>query len=136
MGDVFSGQWWVKYFHEIYFPQTEILVNSLKKKILPAFLRIDVEADEYANEIFNNFMNGNSTRPFNPEYDDFESIYDYPFEVEAEFAEYAQEQAIEYYGLLEGARQTILNAYAIILHHLFEQQLFLFYRKRRRRSAK
>ncbi len=110
MGHITLG--WGDYFREIFVNQIEALAECLEKRLLPTFDRIEDEAKEISEKEFERL-----------------GLLGSPYLELDEIAEEAQEAAIEYYHTMDAARQGILNMFAASCYHLFEQQLFMFYRR-------
>lgn len=103
---------WADYFREIFLNQIEALAECLEERLLPTFDRIEDEAEEVSEKEFERL-----------------GLLGGPYLELDEIAEKAQEAGIEYYQTMDATRQGILNMFAAACYHLFEQQLFLFYRR-------
>lgn len=99
---------------ENYIRETEVYVSCCREKILPIFTQSHLE--EEANQIEKRKVERLS-KSFDPEIDD-----------ETENADRALDFAYSHYILMNKIKQGLLNLFAVGLYHLFEQQLFKFYR--------
>ena len=93
---------------QMYLPQLAALREAIFARILPPFDGIDEEAGEVEREAL-------------------ERLEEYAHEDSdpAMIAEAAQDAGLEHYELLTGTRQTVINAFAVAISHLFEQQRHL-----------
>ncbi len=92
----------------MFLPELAALRETVFARILPAFDGLESEAEAIQREALEQ-LNAKAT-----EYSDG-----------ADLAEAAFEAGLEHYTLMTGAQQTMLNALAIALSHLFEQQRHL-----------
>ena len=83
--------------------QLDALAVDGRARVMAGFSNIADEAEEYANRTFESYMQ--SVGEADP----------------GDFAEEARDQAVEYYGLLEELRQSMLNLLAVGVYHLYEQ---------------
>jgi hypothetical protein len=90
---------------ELFIPQLRVLRKTIFERLLPTFDNIEAEGNQVAEETFQRFIaNANEDSD------------------EGSLAEAAFNVGLEHFQLLAGTRQTIINAFAIALSHLFEQQ--------------
>lgn len=108
-----GGRFWADHFKRVAVPQVNILVEVLEKRILPSFAGVEQEAETRAEEVFNEL----GSMPASEAVD------------MGDLAESAQEEGLARYEALTAARQSIINAMAVALYHIVEQQLFVFHRK-------
>ena len=74
---------------------------------------IEEEAEKISDEKWEQFMSMLGTGDEDP----------------ADFADKAQTAGISHYGLMYGIRQGLLNSFAAVLYHAFEQKAMYFHRK-------
>ncbi len=89
------------------------MVETLERRVLPAFEGIEAEAQAVADERWEEFMSAPATPDADP----------------GDFAESAEQAGVSDYLLMNGIRQGMLNLFAAALFHTFEQQVMLFHRK-------
>lgn len=109
-----NNLFWVHHIHSVFIPQIDAFNKCVNDKVLPAFANIDREAEELEQELYERLLN----MPANDNNADINDI-----------AESAQSRAIDYYCTMEGMKKGIICLFTSGLYHLFEQQLFFFYRK-------
>jgi len=83
--------------------QLDTLAVDGTSRALAGFARIAEEAEEYANKMFESYVQ--SVGEGDP----------------GDFADAARDQAVQYYGVLADLRQGIVNLLAAGLYHLYEQ---------------
>jgi hypothetical protein len=107
----FDAGHWAARFRDTFAHQIELLEGALLARVLPAFESLEQEAERVANE-------------------EYGRLGAFPGEGDmADAAEQAQEVGLEHYLQLAAVRQGLLNMVAASLHHFFEQQLMMFYRR-------
>jgi hypothetical protein len=112
-----NAGFWAVHFRESFAHQVELLENSTLARALAAFDGLDQEAEAVAEA-------------------EYRRLGSTPGEGDmADAAEQAQEVGLEHYLQLTGIRQGLLNMLAASVHHLFEQQLMMFYRRQVLTSA-
>jgi len=89
----------------MFLPQLTALRNCIFGRVLPAFDQVESEADQIQREALERLAATAN------EYTDGEDL-----------AEAALEAGLKHYELMMGTRQTVMNALAVALYHLFEQQ--------------
>lgn len=113
MSNTFNIVFWERYIREQFIRQVELFVESIEKRIIHSFDSMEDDAEKVQDEIWEN-----STSSGNPENVD-----------EASLAEQARNEAVKYYEMLSGVRQSFLNICAASLYHFFEQQLIFMLRR-------
>ena len=83
--------------------------------MLPNFQKVDInnEAEAVVDEAWKRFMSMSATGDEDP----------------ADFADAAHEAGLNYYMIVTGIRQGIINMFAAGLYHAYEQQLLFFHRE-------
>ena len=104
---------WIRQFRNDFIPAIERVVEVFLERLVPTFSTIESEAEKKTEEVYEELC----SRPGDGETD------------LADLAEDAKNIGIDYYLSMKGLEQGILNACAVTLYHLFEQQLKLFHRK-------
>lgn len=100
-------------FKKEFRPQINALADVLEKRLLPTFDNVEEEAENIAENTWEEFMSMPATGEEDP----------------GSLAEIAEQAGVSHYILLTGVRQGMVNLFAAALYHLFEQQLMLFHRK-------
>jgi hypothetical protein len=96
-----------------YIEAIDYFARSLEKKVLPAFNDIQEEAERIQTETekrFNVVVDPETADP-------------------ADIAESAYHAGVDFYILVDGIVQGMINMFTAGLYHLFEQQLLKFHRK-------
>lgn len=110
---ILKHSYWSKFFAHKFAPELSAIADTLTKRVLPAFDRIDEEAEAKADKAWGDFMSS-------PGSEDDEH---------ADFADAADEVGVSHYLLLDGVRQGMINLFGAALYHAFEQQVKLFHHK-------
>jgi len=110
---VLNHYFWTGIFRREFAPQLRAIVETLEKRVLPAFDNIDGEANAVAEETWDAFMSAPGTGDEDP----------------GDFAEAAQDAGVSHYSLHYGIRQGMVNLFAAALYHAFEQQLMMLLRR-------
>lgn len=92
------------------------MLEVLEHRLLPCFQNIEAEAQGKSDEAWESLS-------------EMACGEDGPLIDESEAAEMAQAAGYEHYEALTGARQTLLNSFAVSIYHLWEQQLLAFHRR-------
>jgi len=108
-----NHQFWANHFQCSFVPHLQRLQRTLEQRLLPAFGDLAAEADQIQEEAFDRFNRMPADEDCDPAWS----------------AEMAHEEALEHYMGMCAVRQTLLNAFAPILYHTWEQQLLAFYRR-------
>jgi len=108
-----NHQFWASHFQRAFVPHLQRLQRTLEQQLLPAFGDLATEADQVQEEAFERFNHMPAGEDCDPAWP----------------AEMAHEQALEHYMGMCAVRQTLLNAFAPILYHTWEQQLLAFHRR-------
>ena len=114
MGVWLDPGFWTYYFDSIFAKRITFFCDSILTRVLPTFESIAQEADRLANQEFERFGH----LPVTDENVDL-----------ADFAETAQGIGLEYFDVMTGTRQAVLNYATAGLYHMLEQQLLLFHRR-------
>lgn len=104
---------WSGHFQRVFVPQIKSLHDALKDRLLPTFEKLQEEADSVEAAEWDRLMGLPSDGDFDP----------------GDYAERAKEESSEYYELMIGVRQSIINMFAVASYHLWEQQLLTFHRR-------
>lgn len=107
-------RFWTHHFENVFTKQITVFCDSILDRVLSSFDDIDIEAEKMAEQEYERLGN----LPANDEFVDMGVI-----------AEAAHDVGLEYFELMTDTRQALLNISTVGLHHLFEQQLLLFYRR-------
>lgn len=105
--------WWIRQFKEEFIPQVNALVVTLELRLLPTFDELGQEAQKKEKDEYDRL--GSVASP-----DDFD---------ECALAEKAHDVGLDYYFMMYGFRQGLINMFSVTLYHLYEQQKMLFHRK-------
>lgn len=108
-----NQHFWASYFQRAFVPHLQRLLRTLEQRLLPAFGDLATEADRVQEEAFERFNNMPAGEDCDPAWP----------------AEMAHEEALGHYMGMCAVRQTLLNAFAPILYHTWEQQLLSFHRR-------
>lgn len=109
-----SISFWRDYFQRMYVPHIQRLLEVLEQRVMPAFSSIDSEATAVQQRTL-------AALEARPAYSDSEDSY--------ELGEAAFSAGLDYFNEMEAVRQTLLNSFAPVLYHVWEQQLLSFHRR-------
>jgi hypothetical protein len=108
-----NHEFWGRHFRRVFIPHLRRLLEVLEVRFLPTLGTIEDEASALREKAYQELCempsDGNGDL--------------------SEFAEAAQDLALEFYSGMTSVRQAVLNAYAPILYHTWEQQLLTFHRR-------
>ena len=107
-----NGLFWADNFERMFIPGIEALAECLGRRILPSFANLKEEADRVEQEEYERW-GASAGLEFDP----------------SQAAEAAREAALSHYQIMKGVEQGVLNMFAAMCYHLFEQQLLLFHRR-------
>ena len=110
-----NAGFWEIWFREKYVHQIEAFQANAFKRIASAFRGIEAEADAKAEAEYERL----GSMPADP--DSWTDMSD--------LADLATEHGVVYYETMSAVRQSIVNLLGVGLHHLFEQQQHLFFRR-------
>jgi hypothetical protein len=110
---VLNHTFWRRHFTRRFIPHLRRLLETLEHRILPTFDNVEEEATRIQEETYHELMN----MPAGP--DDDPSVP----------AELAHEAGLAHYEDISDVKQTLLNIYASLLYHSWEQQLLEFHRR-------
>ena len=101
------------YIDSTFIPQLEAFKRCFLEKVLPSFDGLKEEAEKMAEEEFERLSKSPGSSYTDP----------------VDLAEKAYEKSIDYYIVMTNMRYGIIGLFIVGLYHLFEQHLFLFYKK-------
>ncbi|WP_027820662.1 hypothetical protein [Paraburkholderia bannensis] len=105
---------WSGYFRRMFQPHLERTLQVLETRLLPTFDDIEAEAKAIEEKAYADLM----SLPLDPDMTD-----------ESMLAEAAFEAGYDHYSGMDTVRQALINAFAPLLYHTWEQQLIAFHRK-------
>ncbi|GHD59720.1 hypothetical protein [Jeongeupia chitinilytica] len=108
-----NHQFWARHFQQAFIPHLRRLHQTLEERLLPSLGDLAAEADRVQEVAFDRFNQMPADEDCDPAWP----------------AEMAHEEALEHYLGMCAVRQTLLNAFAPILYHTWEQQLLAFHRR-------
>jgi hypothetical protein len=108
-----NHNFWGSHFRRVFIPHLQRLLDVLETRFLPTLGNLEAEATEVQDRVF---------REINESPGDEYSDPSMPAEV-------AFEEGLSYYTGMSAVRQAVLNAFAPILYHAWEQQLLTFHRR-------
>jgi hypothetical protein len=111
---MYNALFWRRYFQSMFKSHLERILQVLEQRLLPTFDEIEAEATALQEKTYNELM----SMPFDPDVVD-----------EAMLAESAFEAGYAHYSGMEAVRQSLVNSFAPMLYHTWEQQLLAFHRK-------
>jgi hypothetical protein len=97
----------------VYIPHVQHLLDVLEIRFLPTIGDLDAEAAEVQKRVCQEISESPA--------DEFSDA--------SEAAEFAFEEGLRHYTRMSDVRQAVLNAFAPILYHTWEQQLLTFHRR-------
>lgn len=106
---------WIRAFRTEFVPEINAIVDALEKRLLPNFEEneIEEESKRISEKAFERFRSMSGTGKEDLSY----------------FADEAEKAGISHYILIKGIRQGMINLFATMLFHAFEQQAIYFHRK-------
>lgn len=107
--------YWSHYINAVFIPQIDAFENCLINKVLVSFDNIAEESEKMAEKEYDRLGNMPAG--------------DIDFMDMSEVAEKALDKAITYYSTMNKMKDGIIALFTSGLYHLFEQQIFAFYRK-------
>ncbi len=110
---LYNIKFWEPYIKRKFIEQIHLFYTTLEKRLIPTFDSIDEEAETISNEKWEELCK----TAYSPDIDP------------ADLAEYARDEGIDYYFMVSGIKQSLLNISATGMFHLFEQQVIFFLRK-------
>lgn len=109
-----NAKFWRRYFGTTFKPHLERTLQVLEQRLLPSFDGIEAEATALREQTYQELL---ST----------------PIEHDAAdgsmFADAAFEAGFDYYAGMDAIRQALVNSFAPMLYHTWEQQLLAFHRR-------
>lgn len=108
-----NHEFWGRHFRRVFIPHLRRLLEVLEVRFLPTLGTIGDEASALQEKTYRELceMPGDGDGDL------------------SEFAEAAHDLALEFYSGMASVQQAVLNAYAPILYHTWEQQLLTFHRR-------
>ncbi len=97
--------YWIHWSRRVFRKQITVLRELIAERLMPTFDSIENEADAISDETWER-LNANGDPDGDPGMD----------------AETAEQAGVIHYLAMVGAKQTLLNLFAVALHHLVEQQ--------------
>ena len=114
MGKIWNP-FWIEAIQTEFAPQIKAIVDVLEERLLPNIAEeiIEAESKRISDEKWEEFMSMPGTGDEDP----------------GDFVDPALNAGISHYGLMIGIRQGMINQFAAVLYHAFEQQVMFFHRK-------
>lgn len=109
-----NASFWHRYFQSMFQPHLERMLDVLEQRLLPTFDRIEAEATALQEKTYNDLV----SMPLDPDTVD-----------ESMLAEAAFEAGYKHFSGMESVRQALVNSFAPMLYHTWEQQLLDFHRR-------
>lgn len=109
-----NATFWRGYFQSMFKPHLERTLEVLENRLLPTFDGIEAEATALQEKTYNDLI----STPFDPDRID-----------ECDMATAAFEAGYKHYSGMDSVRQALINSFAPMLYHTWEQQLLAFHRK-------
>lgn len=110
---VFNVGFWERFIRNQFIRQAIMFVENIETRLLPTFEDIENKAKKVEEQEWNRLC----------------SICSSPDTDPADLAEKAHDASLDYYMMVSGFKQALLNVSATTLYHLFEQQLLFFLRR-------
>jgi hypothetical protein len=110
---VFNIRFWERFIQNQLIRQVTMFVENIQTRLLPTFDDIENEANKVEEQEWNKLCSSYASPDIDP----------------ANLAEKAHDAGLDYYMMVSGVKQSLLNVTAITLYHLFEQQLLFFLRR-------
>lgn len=107
-----SGSFWKPFFRDRCEKRIEYYVNTLETRMLPVYQNIEQEAEKISDDKWEEYMSMPSDGSLDP----------------SDFVDSALDEGIEYFFIMAGQKQSLLNLSSTVLYHLVEQHLLLFHR--------
>ncbi|WP_434668014.1 hypothetical protein P5W99_36580 [Paraburkholderia sp. A3BS-1L] len=109
-----NALFWRGYFERMFKPHLERTLQVLEKRLIPTFDGIEAEATAVREKTYEDLM----AMPVDPDMTD-----------ESMLADAAFQAGYDHYSGMEAVRQSLINAFAPLLFHTWEEQLIGFHRK-------
>ncbi|MGE8451064.1 MAG: hypothetical protein ACN6OP_10690 [Pseudomonadales bacterium] len=109
-----NASFWRRYFQSMFKSHLERTLQVLEQRLLPTFDGIEAEATALQEKTYNELV----SMPLDPDVVD-----------ESMLAESAFEAGYAHYSGMEAVRQSLVNSFAPMIYHTWEQQLLAFHRK-------
>ncbi|WP_250454482.1 hypothetical protein [Caballeronia sp. ATUFL_M2_KS44] len=111
---MYNALFWRPYFQRVFKSHLERTLQVLEQRLLPTFDGIEAEATALEEKTYSDLV----AMPFDPDFVD-----------ESMVAEWAFDAGYAHYSGMEAVRQSLVNSFAPMLYHTWEQQLLAFHRK-------
>ncbi|MCO1351643.1 hypothetical protein [Burkholderia vietnamiensis] len=109
-----NANFWRGYFRTSFKPHLERTLQVLEERLLPSFDGIEAEATALREQTYQDLV----SMPIEHDAAD-----------ESMLAQAAFEAGFDYYAGMDAIRQALVNSFAPMLYHTWEQQLLAFHRK-------
>jgi len=109
-----NATFWRRYFNSMFKPHLERTLDVFGQRLLPTFDGIEAEATVLQEKTYLELVSS----PFDPDTVD-----------ESMLAEAAFEAGYKHYSGMDSVRQALVNSFAPMVYHTWEQQLLAFHRK-------
>lgn len=110
---VFNVGFWERFIRNQLTRQITMFVENIEGRLLPTFHDIESEAEKVQEQEWDRLCSSCASPDIDP----------------ADLAERAHDTGLDYYTMVSGVKQSLLNVSATSLYHLFEQQLLFFLRR-------
>ncbi|TVM02697.1 MAG: hypothetical protein CV087_09010 [Candidatus Brocadia sp. WS118] len=107
------GTLWEDYFRNHCIKRINFYIDTLEKRILPVYDNIEQEAEKISEDKWEEYMSLPGDGSLDP----------------SDFVDDATGEGVEYYLIMSGQKQALLNLSVTVLYHLSEQHLLFFHRK-------
>lgn len=108
-----NAPFWRRYFDSSFKPHLERMLQTLERRILPAFDGIEDEATALQEKTWNELMSLQGDPDMDP----------------SMLADAAFEAGYDHYSGIQAVKQSLINSFAPLLYHTWEQQLLSFHRR-------
>ena len=108
-----NGQFWKPIFINEYIPQYDLLLDTLKNRLIPTFSSVNDEAKDKTEKEWERL----NQECIDPDGDS------------SDIAEWAENVGINYYLNMLNMQQSLNNMFAMTLYHIFEQHMMEFHRR-------
>lgn len=110
---MYNASFWRRYFAASFKPHLERVLQALERRVLPAFDGISNEATALRDNTFDELM----------------ALPDGRIGDSSLLADAAFEAGYDHYVGMQAVRQSLINSFAPLLYHSWEQQLLTFHRR-------
>lgn len=106
-----NGRFWAGHFKRAFVPHLRRLVDTLESRLLPVFENLAEEASKVEAETYEELGRSLADPDLDPSVP----------------AELAHDAGLDHYAGMQAVRQTLLNSFATLLYHAWEQQVLEFH---------